>query len=65
MSDFIKWYEYMVRKGYMSDTVNKKLLELAFDAGVDLGHYKGMKLAAEWEGLDDVSTGPFWYASED
>ena len=65
MSDFMKWYEYMVEKGYMSDTVNKRLLEKAFDAGVELGSYQGMKFVAECEGLDCCDTGPFWYASED
>lgn len=64
MKDFNVWYEYMVKKGYMSDTVNKALLEKAFDAGAELGYWEGMEFVAGCEGLSATIKPPFWYAPE-
>jgi len=64
MSRFTQWYEYMVNKGYMSDSLNKIVLEMAFEAGEEQGYYSGMRTFKEWGSTGGPIQKPFWYAPE-
>ena len=56
MNDFKRWYEYMIEKGFLSPTINVKLMKMAFIAGHNAGFYD-----ADTEGEQR----PYWYAPPD
>lgn len=60
MSDFNEWYNYMIEKGYLSEIANRRLLKIAFDAGVQLGHYEGASLCAISRIGAHFIDPPFW-----